>query len=650
MIRVLFFLIVFTFSSSSKAFYDFTKRELKEAWRDSGFNSMFFRLRMKRQCYTSSTDTQKVSFSSCMIALHYLVSSITKDKPMQVRVSPSNKLEIVPYPDGQTPEIPGDEPWNKRRESFIAFFLSQTEEKSMDQFISIEGFDDILEQSLDLLGKSIPIEDQSYYLGMSYNQYFLENNNDPYIKIFPQSLSNRADNFEYIGVEVRLAPYKTRDEYLNGIPVINPFKGSPAQSAGLRKGDLLLAVNGMSVKGKLLDEIRDQTQPPEGHSVKLTVQSFCEGETKDITITSKKGAHSFNITEDSYFINIEQPEPLSCDQPPPANEKGLQALYVPLKTFLSPVEKSSVNFSTDTLHFCDEFIQLQKKDLGNPKSLGMIIDLRGNQGGRLHEMACMLNTIISDTDIMLRKIPFEFGKIADGGDSTHYYFTDVGLTTMAMDLKEEIPHTSLLLSYNKNIVVLVDEHSMSASELFAGTLQDKKRGWVIGNRTAGKGSTYNVSYVALTNKLIGKSAILRQTKSIYTLNSGRAIQDVGIVPDFLFSNTGEPIEDNPSMKSRPHFKNINLDTQWEQNRPDEVASLSNCIHQDHKVSSTFKRKIQQEERYNRPFVADYQLELAKDILTCSSPVKPYIIHSESYSIFKNPYKTTKQPFTLPLLQ
>ena len=647
MIRILFFLTAFSFSLSSKAFYDFTKKELKETWKDSGFNSMFFHLRMKHQCYTSSTDTQKI-FSSCMMALHYLVSSITKDKPMQVRVSTSNKLEIVPYPEGQVPEIPRDKSWNKRKESFIAFFLSQTEEKSYDQFVSIEGFDDILEQSLDLLEKNIPIEDQPYYLGMSYNQYFIENNNDPYIKIFPQLLSNRADSFEYIGVGVRLAPYKTRDEYLNEIPVINPFKGSPAQSAGLRKGDLLLAVNGVSVKGKPLDEIRNQTQPPEGHSVKLTVQSFCEDETKDITITSKKEAHSFDITKDSYFINIEQPEPLSCDQPPPPDEKSLQALYVPLKTFLSPVKKSSTNFSTDTFHFCDEFIQLQKKDLDNPRSLGMIIDLRGNQGGRLEEVACMLNTIISDTDIMLEKIPIEFGKIADDSDSTHYYFTDTGLTSMAMDIKEGIPHTSLPLSYNKNIVVLVDEISMSASEIFAGTLQDKKRGWVIGNRTAGKGSVYNVSYVALTNKLTGKPAILRQTKSIYTLNSGRAIQGVGVVPDFRFSNTGEPIEDNDSsMRNKLHFRNIKLDTQWEQNRPDEVASLNNCIHQDHKVSSTFKRKIQQEEKYNRPFVADYQLELAKDTLTCSPPVEPYIIHSELYSVLRNPYKRIKEPPSTP---
>ena len=80
----------------------------------------------------------------------------------------------------------------------------------------------------------------------------------------------------------------------------------------------------------------------------------------------------------------------------------------------------------------------------------MIIDLRGNQGGRLREVACMLNTIISDTDLMIKKIPLEFGKITDNGPST-YYFTDAG---PIMDIKEGIPHTSLPSSYNKNIVVL----------------------------------------------------------------------------------------------------------------------------------------------------------------------------------------------------
>ena len=221
----------------------------------------------------------------------------------------------------------------------MRFFQSQVKEN--EQHTSIEGFNDILEQSLDLLGENISSDDQAYYLGMSYSQYFIENNNDPYSMIYPQSLSRESDNSEYIGIGVNLAPYKTKYENLNGIPVINPFKGSPAEAAGLRKGDLLLAVNGESVKEKPLSEIRDQIQPLEGDSVKLTVQSFCKGETNDITITSKKGAHSFDITEESYFINIEQPEPLNCNhQPPPADEKSLQALYVPLKNPSVPKEKN----------------------------------------------------------------------------------------------------------------------------------------------------------------------------------------------------------------------------------------------------------------------------------------------------------------------
>ena len=58
---------------------------------------------------------------------------------------------------------------------------------------------------------------------------------------------------------------------------------------------------------------------------------------------------------------------------------------------------------------------------------------------------------------------------------------------------------------------------------------------------------------------------------------------------------------------------------WEQNRPLEKKELESCIHQDDKMGEKLKRRIKEEEKYNRPFVNDYHFELAKDILSCLPP-------------------------------
>ena len=56
---------------------------------------------------------------------------------------------------------------------------------------------------------------------------------------------------------------------------------------------------------------------------------------------------------------------------------------------------------------CHEFLVLQKFEISDPYSLGMIIDLRGNQGGFLREAACMLNTVIESNDVIVRSLPLK---------------------------------------------------------------------------------------------------------------------------------------------------------------------------------------------------------------------------------------------------
>ncbi len=308
---------------------------------------------------------------------------------------------------------------------------------------------------------------------------------------------------------------------------------------------------------------------------------------------------------------------------------------MPLESF-HPIKGGA--FSGVQLPLCQEFLALQKREFLDSNSLGMIIDLRGNTGGNMLEVSCMLNTLIESNNALLRYLPINDGQFLKAPDGqmevvTHY-FTEGGFSFR--------PHISDPVIYNKNIVVLVDELSASASEIFAGTIQDMKRGWVVGNRTFAKGTVQGKTPVASKEfndeGIMPKTIEFIRTTGIYTLNSGRSPQGYGIIPDFHFSRTGEPVEDKAdsiSYKDLLFFNNIQFENNpWEQNRPDEMNQLKDCIGKMDRMGETLKRKIQEDEKYHRPFVSDYHIELAKDILKCAPSRHPEIIKSDFSPAFR----------------
>ncbi len=425
------------------------------------------------------------------------------------------------------------------------------------------------------------------------------------------------------GTGITISPYITDDEKTNGLVAIKVPEESPAQLAGLKTGDLISSVNGVSVRGKSLKEIEEAIMGPEDPQVTLTIRSLCDNKKRVVSINTTITTPLNNWKNDSHFINLRQEEGLDCEDS--VDDGGPQALYVPLKSFM--------NNTNDPIHLCNDFLMLQKRDMDNSRSVGMILDLRGNRGGNLVTVSCMLNSIIEDNDIIVQQIPVQNSTHPSGDKLLTYYFTAKGPISST--------RTDFFLSYNKPIVVLVNKGSGSASEIFAGTIQDKKRGWVVGDRTRGKGGTQDV--LPFSPSGMGANSLLSgTTTAIYTLNSGRSPQHSGIIPDFRFSIKGESIEmEDPSQYVSPEGRAHSIkfeNNQWEQNRPEEVAGLKTCINKDDKMGVGLKQKIQNDERYRRPFVGDYQLELAKDILMCS-PVVPlsYKIHSEGYDIYISPF-------------
>ena len=644
MIRFFFFLFISVFSFQSLGF---TEGEVKQIWKDTGFDLSSFSKIMEKNCYKSEKN-----FYGCLIAIDDLL--LIGDKPHQLQISDLNELEIVPY---VSPFEENDQKSLKeiidfekqRRKPFRSFAhsLGWMEQSGLGPVVVSEDIitmqnqrqhtgrlDDILEKVYSFFTNHIPQEDQPYYLGRSYNSYLTEAI-DPHAKIIPRILMQNKPS-KYVGIGTIISIYNTDNEEINGLVATKPFEGSSAQLAGLKNGDLILSVDDVSIKGKSLGEVKEAITGPENTQVKLTVRSFCDNDKKrDVFITRKPVTTPVaNWVKDSYFVNLRQHEPLGCGES--VDDGGPQALYAPLESFLNPPGEKD-----NPLHLCYEFIDLQQKDLRNPRSRGMIIDLRNNMGGNLVEVSCMLNTIIGDNDIMVKQIPVKDGKVFDG-EGPASYFTDKGPISMRSD------RSGLFVSYNKPVIVLVNKDSVSASEIFAGTIQDKKRGWVVGDRTFGKGSVQRLRPFLFPDQDIPSDKLwFKSTEFIYTLNSGRSPQNFGIVPDFRFSFKGDPIEmEDPSeyiSSENLLFENsIGFENnQWTQNRPDEVARLKNCISKNNKMGFGFRQKIQSNERYNRPMVGDYQLELAKDVLMCSPVVKPYRKHSEMYNIYVSPFLQTR---------
>lgn len=233
-----------------------------------------------------------------------------------------------------------------------------------------------------------------------------------------------------------------------GYPIIDSIiEGGPAEKAGLKGGDAMVSANGVSLKDATLKQVIEQLKGKENTTVKLRVRS--KGVERDVDIV--RGIVSVPVVSTKEFGDIG---------------------YVRLNNFEQE----------DTL---DEMFAALTK-LKNSK--GLIIDLRGNPGGRVDICINLAAMFLEQGDIVSirNRVPF-------GGHSKTTYHVDSGAMTVT-DVDEDSGETSQKLSrrpanmaQGKEIVILVDGHSASASEMFTGALKDNNRAVVVGEKTFGKG-------------------------------------------------------------------------------------------------------------------------------------------------------------------
>ena len=575
-----------------------------------------------RKCRFLSCTSSKEAFSSCLIAMDTLYRS-PKENPYQLKVS-GGLIEVVPYFRGDFSEMTEQDQvefLNQKRESFYQF-SGGGKEFARPGVYGAREFRQLMQEAQLWAKEKIGAQDQARVAGEAF-AFFLKEL-DPRSGFFPLFLEDMIasrymlnDQFGIesglevtYGIGAKFFSYELGDGNLTGAVGVDPVKSSSAMIAGLKRGDLILEVDGEDVRAMELGDIVEKIRGPVNTRVSLKVLDICDGEKKDVDIlrlpqswTQSRSVQLMNYgMEDSRFMSIQRLEPLIpqiCGEKQNllASSQGKRVYYFPLSSFLD--DKGAV---------CNGFKNAQEMELNDPNSIGMIIDLRGNGGGVIDTAECMLDSIIQSDEPILRHYPIKKGEIWG-------YLENFSSFTEHSDVVYDCKKSTHGL-YDRNIVVLMDENSASASEIFAGNIQDMKRGYVVGQRSYGKGSIQTERSYVLGD--LRQPLYHKYTSSIFTTNSGRSPQDYGIIPDFAFSRTGKPIEydmDDPDFKVEPFW--VFENKPWEQNRPNEVAAINHCIgRKNEEVRNLLKQRMQEDERYSRPLMSDYQLEFAKNVLSC----------------------------------
>ena len=290
-----------------------------------------------------------------------------------------------------------------------------------------------------------------------------------------QSLQSDAQGaFGGLGIEVTVE---------NGvIKVVSPIDDTPASRAGVRPGDYITHLDGMSVQGLPLRDAVERMRGPEGAPIRLTLVRAGVEQPLEVTLVRER------IKVRSVWRRLE--------------EGRIGYLRI-------------AQFSEQTQPGLDAALKALNS---NPSTVPVayVLDLRNNPGGTLDAAVSVADT-----------------------------FLDRGLivSTRGRDPKEvsDIRAHPGDAAKGAPLVVLINDGSASAAEIVAGALQDQARGLVMGVRSFGKGSVQRIFPAPFP-----KSGAIKLTTQRYYTPSGRSIQGRGVDPDIVVPQAlVEALESDP---------------------------------------------------------------------------------------------------------
>jgi carboxyl-terminal processing protease len=254
---------------------------------------------------------------------------------------------------------------------------------------------------------------------------------DPHSNFFdPKDFASLREeqHGRYYGVGMQIGPQPKTGRTM----VIAPFGGAPAYKAGIRPGDLIVAVNDKRVDSLTTQEVADLLKGPRGTKVQIVVQR--EGVEKPVTFNVVRDEVRRDSIDASFWV-----------------KPGIA--YIDITQF---TETTSEELEADLKKLGEQNIQG-----------GLILDLRNDPGGLLQEAVAIAGR-------WLQK-----GQVVVSHKGRAY---------------SEKPYLARGSQYGLSypIVVLVDRYTASAAEIVSGALQDHDRGWILGDTTFGKGLVQTV--------------------------------------------------------------------------------------------------------------------------------------------------------------
>lgn len=320
---------------------------------------------------------------------------------------------------------------------------------------------------------------------------------DPYTVYYSESDVNKLKTMitgKYVGVGMLI-----KWNYKLGTTVVDePYEGTPSAEAGLKKGDIILSIDGESMKGKPTDYVSSHLRGDAGSTFELVIKRPTTGKQMKMKITRR----AIMTTPAVPYYGIRQ------------DSIG----YINISSFIEGSAKDVRR----------AYVEMRQKGIK-----GLVVDLRGNGGGSEQEAVDIVNMFVPKGKLVVSNR----GKLKRANQD---YVTRVEPIDTLMPL-----------------VVLVNNNTASASEIMSGALQDFDRAVIVGTRTYGKGIAqmtldlpYNAQLKLTTSKWYTPSGRCIQkitykhadggsteekadsAAQVFLTSHGRKVRDVGgIEPD-----------------------------------------------------------------------------------------------------------------------
>jgi carboxyl-terminal processing protease len=320
------------------------------------------------------------------------------------------------------------------------------------------------------------------------------NSLDPYTEYYSES---EIEDYRFMTTGQYGGIGATISKRGDDIIIQEPYEGWPAQLNDLRAGDVILEIDGKSMKGKPTDEVSKMLKGSADTEIKMLIKR--DGEAQPILKTLKRA--EIQVKNVPYYGMVNS-----------------NVGYIKFIGFRQNAAKE-VN---------DALVELKK----NPNMTGLIFDLRGNPGGLLDEAIKTVNIFVDNGQLVVS--------------------TKGKMTEWNKEYKTEGQPTDLKIP----VVVLTDGGSASAAEIVSGSLQDLDRAIIVGANTFGKGLVqttrqlpYNTQMKITTSKYyIPSGRCIQELDYAHKDENGKAIKFADSLRKAFKTKNGRTVYDGKGIK------------------------------------------------------------------------------------------------------